>query len=373
MTRFQTFFLLALILGGAAVLFYQYGFYRTPLGSVDSIQNFAEGEVRETDGIKHSIDLDLVIVGNPRKDGIPAIDDPSYESVRAADVYLDDNGYGLMVEVGGRNRFYPYQILVWHEIVNDTLGGLDLAVTYCPLCFTGVAYEREIGDVLYDFGVSGKLYDNNLLMYDRQTDSYWSQALGEAVVGEMTGTELVRYGTLSMTWMSFKSEYPSGSVLSRDTGFSRDYTQDPYGPRGYYTSADILFPLSHEDDRLFSKEIVFGYQSDNAQMAFPSDSVKNVGFLQETVGDREILVFWDPNLEAVRGYSRVVGSSALDFEMLEDRLKDTQSGSLWNFDGEAVGGKYLGDELEALILEQAFWFSWVASHPETEVYTKESL
>jgi hypothetical protein len=353
-----------------ALIFYvQYGFFRGNHVATDDVITL-DGEIIETDGVLHSIPLEDIVVGNPQKDGIPAIDDPAYEGVYSADQYLDDNGYGLMVEVNGETRFYPYQILVWHEIVNDTLNGKRLVVTYCPLCFTGVAYERDVDGITYDFGVSGKLYDNNLLMYDRQTDSYWSQALGEVVVGELTGAELTRHPALTMTWKHFRENYGSGSVLSRDTGFSRDYTSDPYEPQGYYTNADVWFPLSNTDDRLYVKDIVFGYQNDVGQKAYPQDVVLDLLLMNDVVGEDAILIFWDPDIEAIRGFSREMeDGEVLEFELLDTILQDKASGSLWNFEGEAVGGAYLGAELVPITLEQAFWFSWVASHPETEVLT----
>lgn len=353
------------IVAAGLIFYWQYAQHRSPYIPetvvIDGIQ--------ETDGQKHSIPLEDIVVGNPQKDGIPAIDEPEYESIYSADLYLDDAGYGLMVEANGSVRFYPYQILVWHEIVNDRLGGIDLAVTYCPLCFTGVAYERDVDGETYDFGVSGKLYDNNLLMYDRQTDSYWSQALGRAVVGPLTQTELERYPSLTMTWATFKQNYPSGSVLSRDTGFVRDYTSDPYGPQGYYTNADIWFPLSNYDDRLFSKEIIFGYQNALGSSAYAQATVEDILIINDEVAGEPVLVFWDPDLETVRGYSRVLADGeVIEFDFVDTFLQDKTAGSFWNFDGLAVTGALAEAQLEPLILEQAFWFSWVASHPETEVY-----
>jgi hypothetical protein len=359
----------AFLVAVGLLFYFQYGYFRPEYAVVDE-PVFIDGEMFETDGVLHSIPLEDIVVGNPRKDGIPAIDEPAYEGVYTADLYLDDNGYGMMVEVNGEARFYPYQILVWHEIVNDTLNGKRLAVTYCPLCFTGVTYERDINGITYDFGVSGKLYDSNLLMYDRQTDTYWSQVLGEAVVGELTGTELVRHPSITMTWKQYRENYPAGTVLSRDTGYSRDYTSDPYEPQGYYTNADVWFPLSNTDDRLFVKEIVFGYQNDVAQKAYPQEVIEDQLIVNDVVGNEAILVFYDPDIEAIRAFSReMVDGEILEFELLDTILQDKASGSLWNFEGEAVGGAYLEAQLTPFVLEQAFWFSWVASHPETEVLT----
>jgi len=372
MTR-QTFLIVFALIAilSAGIIYYQYQFYRTPMTDSEELSEETQGEVQETDGVLHSIPLGDIITGNPAKDGIPSIDDPSYESVGAADLYLDDNGFGLAVEVAGSYRYYPYQILVWHEIVNDTFNGQDLLVTYCPLCYTGIVFEREVADEAVEFGTSGKLYNSNLLMYDRKTDSLWSQAMGEAVVGELTGATLTLYPSLTVSWADFKSEHPSAQVLSRNTGFDRDYTSDPYGPRGYYENASVWFPLSNEDGRAHPKTVVYGHRNDVAQKAYAAAAVEETTLLNDDVGPDSVLVFWDPNVNTVKGFSRQLDGDVLEFEQTDDFLTDTLTGSLWNYDGEAVSGDYRGRQLEVLPLENSFWFSWAATYPETELFISE--
>jgi len=198
----------------------EYGYFRTPINTP-----FMETEQTT---VFHSIPLSEIVQGNMQEDGIPSIDDPTFESVGLADVYLNDAGSGLMVQVDGRSRFYPFQLLVWHEIVNDTFRGKSLLITYSPLCAQGMVFERAIGEKEYTFGASGRLWNNNMLMIDHETNSLWSQALAEAVVGDRTGAKLVRYPTRIITWSTFKHVFPNGEVLSRETGSTRDYTQDPY-------------------------------------------------------------------------------------------------------------------------------------------------
>jgi hypothetical protein len=321
-------FIAALILAvGIMALF----FYRESLNrmSPEELPSMAiSDEVQETNGVKHLIPLSAAVSGGVARDGIPSIDDPQFESVAAADEYLNDDGEGLMVEVDGDVRFYPYQILVWHEIVNDTFGDRSLAITFCPLCYTGIVYDRDLdGDIgVVTFGTSGKLYDNNLLMYDRTTDTLWSQAYGKAVIGELTGTELEMHPALPMTWAAFKSAYPYGDVLSRDTGAVRDYTRDPY--REYYGTNDVWFPLSHMDDRLPAKTIVFGYANETGAKAYPIETIKKMGEITDSVGGEEITLLYNEELGTVE----VNGSS---------------------------------------VLVQSFWFSWAATHPETDVYVVE--
>ena len=216
----------------------------------------------------------VIIQGGVLKDGIPAITDPVFESVAAADVYLENDGRGIVVEENGYARFYPYQILVWHEVVNDTFRGDEILVTYCPLTFSSAVYDRTLGDEILSFGISGKLMDSNTLLYDTKTESLWSQLKGESVEGELEGLSLTRLSSETTTWSRFKTDYPYGDVLSAETGADRDYTQDPYDREGYYDSAAVWFVLSHEDVRLPAKTIVQGYEKDGVVIAYPADYVQ---------------------------------------------------------------------------------------------------
>ncbi|MEK7105689.1 MAG: DUF3179 domain-containing (seleno)protein [Patescibacteria group bacterium] len=183
-------------------------------------------------------------------DAVPAIDDPKFESVVNADAHLSDEGFGIDVTAGGTHRFYPFQILAWHQIVNDKIGAKNIAATYDPLCGSAIVYERGEDS----FTTSGSVYNNNLVMQDRATESLWLQLTGEAVSGSRSGSKLVSYPSTVMKWADWKAEYPSGDVLSRKTGAIRDYTSNPYA--GYESSPDIYFPLSQLDGTRPSKERV---------------------------------------------------------------------------------------------------------------------
>lgn len=268
MSRNTSIFLALFVLLVAGIFWYQYRFYRAPV------------EVPVDDARQ-------LVLGTAHKDDIPAIDEPLFESVASADVYLNDMGYGIAVVVGSRVRFYPFQILVWHEVVNDTLNGRDLLVTYDPLTYSSVVYDR-----IDTFGVSGKLWNSNTLLYDRTTESLWSQLRGEAIDGTLTGTTLTRYPARVMTWSDYKLEYSYGQVLSRNTGFDRDYTQNPY--EGYDESQAIWFPLDREDTRLAPKSLVYGASQGGTAMAFPVDSVSEFDTIQAILGEEEVLVpaYW---------------------------------------------------------------------------------
>jgi hypothetical protein len=176
---------------------------------------------------KPLVDPNEIIEGGPPPDGIPAIDRPRF--VRAADVrFLRDREAVIAVNVAGEDRAYPIRILIWHEIVNDTVGGIPVAITYCPLCNTAIVYDRRVGTDIVDFGTSGKLYNSDLVMYDRQTRSLWVQFLGRAVAGVQTGTQLRAYPAQTLSWGDWQKAHPTGWVLSKDTGFQRDYGLNPY-------------------------------------------------------------------------------------------------------------------------------------------------
>lgn len=267
MSRNSTIFFVLLFGVVVGIGWYQYRYYRTPVAIPQN-------------------ESPQIVLGTAHKDDIPSIDEPVYESIASADVYLNDAGYGIMVEVGSRARFYPFQILVWHEVVNDVLNGRDLLVTYDPLTSTTAVYDRTD-----TFGVSGKLWNSNVLIYDRATESLWSQLKGEAIEGSLLGLNLTRYPSQVMSWATFKVAKPNGQVLSRETGEDRDYTQDPY--EGYDESAAIWFPVDQEDARLAPKSLVFGVISDKTAMAFPVDSVEEFDTIQ-TIVEGKILVpsYW---------------------------------------------------------------------------------
>lgn len=208
----------------------------------------------EVDFSKHSIDLSDILNGGPGKDGIPALTNPMYVSHDQANV--DDDAEVMYVEHDGDERIYPYSILVWHEIVNDTVGGKPLAITFCPLCGSAIVFETEIEGEVLEFGVSGFLFESNLLMYDRnESESLWSQSLGEAVAGVRTGQKLVHHPVAVMTYRESKERFPQAQVLSENTGYSRDYTGNPYA--GYEDTEQTIFPVSVQDNRFPAKEVFY--------------------------------------------------------------------------------------------------------------------
>lgn len=219
----------------------------------------------ETDTSQRSIELSDILSGGPGKDGIPAIYEPAFTTIEEAD--FEDDALGIFVEFEGVRRFYPYAILVWHEIVNDHVGDTHFAVTFCPLCGSGIVFDRNVDSETLTFGVSGLLFESNLLMYDTKTESLWSQARNQAVVGPYTRTKLEILPMQLLTFDDVRSRYPNTSVLSKETGHRRDYERNPYS--GYEEDETLYFPVSVTDQRFNAKEIMYVIPFDGKSYAFP--------------------------------------------------------------------------------------------------------
>jgi Protein of unknown function (DUF3179) len=326
--------------------------------------------------IKHTVPLDKILSGGPPQDGIPSIDNPKFQSVQEADEILEDSELVLGLNINGDIRVYPLQILVWHEIVNDVVGDQPVAVTYCPLCFTNQVFNRTLNDGnTVEFGTSGKLYNSNLVMYDRKSNSLWSQALGEGIVGEYAGVKLERIPFDVAYWKEWKELYPESKVLSRDTGSVRPYGADPYGD--YYTNDLILFPVANDDKRLGLKEIIIGLENKDQYKAYKLQEIETKKVINDVIGeDKKIaLVSLEPFM--IRVFDRVIDGNDdgnkivvdLFYNETTNTLIDRVTGSELNFDGKFINKQLQGKKLERLPMDQGFWFEWAAFHPETEVFS----
>jgi len=264
--------------------------------------------------------------GGPPKDGIPAIDRPKFVLARAASMKPGERILG--VERNGEAKAYPVRILNWHEVVNDSVGGEPVAITYCPLCGSGVTFSRLVKGKRRSFGVSGLLYNSDVLLYDRETSSLWSQILGKAITGAAKGERLVIVPTAHTSWEDWLSRHPDTLVLSEDTGYARDYSRDPYA--GYDVNPLILFPVANSSSRFDSKEVVLGVEVGGERKAYPfAELAKTGGEVIDTIGGRGIRVLYDPRHRT----ARVLDAS--------------------------------GKELPGVM---AYWFAWYAFYPEGEVF-----
>jgi hypothetical protein len=341
----------------------------------------ADSEFR-TDFSKHSVPYGEILSGGPPKDGIPAIDDPEFVNVEKADEWLDDREPVVFVQAGEEARAYPIQILIWHEIVNDTVGGEPLLVSFCPLCNTAIAFKRTFDEQVLDFGTTGRLRYSNLIMYDRQTETWWQQATGDAIAGEFTGEQLEFYPAAMISWEDFKSSHPDGKVLSRQTGHSRNYGDNPYFGYDDIDQSPFLFSGA-TPDQLPPMARVLTVDLSNESVAYPYEALRERKVLNDTAGGEAIVVFWAEgtasaldtraipegrDVGAAVAYSRLLDGQTLTFKVAGEKILDEQTGSEWNILGQALAGELQGKRLTSIVSINHFWFSWAAFKPETRVY-----
>ncbi len=269
--------------------------------------------------------------GGPDRDGIPAISRPRFISAAQAN-FLDDADRILGINMQGEQKAYPVRILSYHEIVNDRFGDTAVLVSYCPLCGTGMAFLAARNGKDFDFGVSGLLYNSDVLLYDRQTESLWSQIRKQAIAGPLKGQYLKQIPLEHTSWSDWRARYPQTRVLSRNTGYQRDYSRSPYA--GYADSEQIMFDVSAINRRFHPKEWVIGVNINGVAKAYPfsvlSDSVRSGQHseLSDQVGGKNIRLVFD----AANRSGRVYAADTL--------LPSTTS----------------------------YWFAWYAFHPDTLIY-----
>ena len=336
----------------------------------------------KTDFTKHSVPLAEIMSGGPPKDGIPAIDKPELITISAADEWLTPKEPMVFFERNGDARAYPLQILIWHEITNDTVGGVPVAITFCPLCNTAIAFDRRVGARVLDFGTIGRLRFSDLVMYDRQTESWWQQATGEAIVGELTGTHLVPLPAQIISWDTFKRAFPGGRVLSRHTGYRRAYGQNPYAGYDSIDSSPFLY-RGPRDARLRPMERVVAVSVGTDDAAYPFGVLQKVHAVNDTVGGREIVVLFEDGVASALDQSSIAGSRDIGTAAVFERMvngktltftwnatgvSDQQTGSAWSILGGAVAGPLKGVRLTPVVHGQPFWFAWAVFRPHTRVY-----
>jgi hypothetical protein len=341
-----------------------------------------------TDFTKASVDYSEIISGGPGKDGIRSVDEPRYESIADARRWLSDRSPVISLDVQGAARAYPLAILMWHEIVNDVVGERPVVVTFCPLCNTALVFERRLDGVTHDFGTTGNLRFSDLVMYDRKTESWWQQATGEAIVGELSGARLTFLPAQILSLGDFAAAHPDADVLSRETGFDRAYGQNPYV--GYDTVDQDPFLFRGEvDGRLAPKERVVTVGDGGEAVAYPYSELRTVGVAQGTLDGAPYVVFWTPgtasaldgpaidegqDVGATGVYRTVVGGQRLTFARDGDEdgpIRDRETRSTWSIAGVAIDGELEGSRLGSVVHGDHFWFAWAAFAPETTIWTAE--
>ena len=264
------------------------------------------------------------------KDCIPSLDDPKFESTQEAS-WLQDSDVVFAVDYMGAQRAYPQRIMNWHEIVNDTIAGEPVAVTFCPLCGSALAFERKVDGVITEFGVSGKLHNSDLVMYDRYEGNLWQQITGVGIVGPAAqrNEKLQQIPIVTTTWGEWKKEYPDTEVLSRDTGHARDYDAYPYGT--YEQNDELYFGVENLDKKLQIKTVVYGIEVNGASKAYPESAFDEQSVITDIVGGTPV------------------------------RLEKTTEGKILITNTQTQ---------EEIIPIRLFWFAWASFHPDTQLYTQ---
>ena len=335
-----------------------------------------------TDFSRHTVPYDEILSGGPARDGIPPIDAPIFTTPEAASKWLGDQEPVIAFQLNGDARAYPLQILTWHEIVNDMVGRVPVTATFCPLCNAAIVFDRRLDGVVYDFGTSGKLRKSDLIMWDRQTESWWQQFTGEGIVGELAGKKLTILPSSIICFSDFRAASPDGKVLSIDTGFSRHYGRNPYA--GYDRADQPPFLFDGDlDGRLLPKERVATFTIGEVDAAFPFSTLENEKVVNYAVNGKDLVVFFKSGTvsaldkSSIKG-SRDVGATGLfeaqvdgrelTFRADGDRFVDNETGSVWNILGQAVEGPLTGTRLNPIIHANHFWFAWGAFKPDTLIY-----
>lgn len=318
--------------------------------------------------------------GGPPPDGIPSIDEPRFLPATEID-FVADREPVLALEIDGQARAYPVQILVWHEIVNDTVAGVPVAVTYCPLCNTAVAYDRRAAGRVLTFGTSGLLWNSALVLYDRQTETLWGQVTGEGIVGALTGVELDTFPVATVSWGDWRAANPDGLGLTRDTGHQRAYGRNPYPGHDDVSGEPFLFEGT-VDGRLTAMTRVVGVEVGDRAIAVPLVALREERVVAVDPGARPLVVLWEPGTASALDASEVaegedvgatgvfvaeVDGQPLTFDAAGVGFRDAETASTWDVLGRATAGPLAGAQLERIEHVDTFWFAWGAFHPDTAI------
>jgi len=368
-----TFLRMLLLIGGFAIQ------------SVISQQRPATGSIADefpkTDFTRAIISADEIISGGPPRDGIPALDDPDFIPASRAR-WLHAREPVIVVTVGDESRAYPLQILIWHEIVNDEINGKPLSITFCPLCNATLVFEREFDDQVLDFGTTGRLRMSDLVMYDRQTETWWQQFTGEGLIGKYAGRTLTEYPAAIVAFEDFRSAHPEGKVLSRRTGHNRPYGDNPY--RGYDRIDQSPFLFEGDlDPRLPPMERILAVRVGDTSRIYPFGRFEAGQVVNEEVAEKPVVVIAageafsaldreriarSRRVPSLNAFERRVGDRLLTFEMRDGEIFDIETESRWTPLGQAQEGPLAGEQLAGIPGGVHFAFAWLAFRPDTSIY-----
>ena len=336
----------------------------------------------KTDWSKHSVPLSEITSGGPSRDEIPPLDSPKFVSPAEAAGWVKGREPVVVFSLGSEHRAYPIQILIWHEIVNDQVGDTPVTITFCPLCNTAIVFDRRLDNRVFDFGTTGSLRKSDLVMWDRQTESWWQQATGTAIVGTLTGKTLNILPASIVSFDTFRAAFPNGRVLSKDTGYPRPYGDNPYLGYDEVDKPPFLF-VGQTDGRLPPKERVVTVRVGAETVAYPYPLLRKRRVVADLVGGTEIIVLYEPGTASPLDTPGIaegsdVGSTGVFWNDVDGRqltfsasgagFRDAETGTQWTILGSAESGPLSGRRLEPVIHGDHFWFAWAAFEPQTRIY-----
>jgi hypothetical protein len=350
-------------------------------------QSTRDKKVQKIDGWKtnigkRSIELDEIISGGPGKDGIPALVDPKFVSLEEAGKWLGEKEPVISLVIDGEARAYPLQILIWHEIINDEFNGVPVAVTFCPLCYSAIAFDRRLDGKTYNFGVSGMLRHSDMIMFDRETESWWQQITGEAIVGDLTGKELKQIPAQIVGFKQFAEAFPKGLVVSRNTGYNRDYGRNPYVGYDEIGKAPFLF-RGKLDDRLPPMEKIVVVEIGGVSKAYPRTITRKMRVINDEIKSNSFVIFHNDGANSALDAGRIsdskdigatgvfdseIDGKVLTFNFADGVFIDKETNSKWNIFGKAFAGKLKNKQLKPIKHGDYFAFAWLTFRPKTEIY-----
>ncbi len=307
-------------------------------------------------------------------DAIPPLNNPDYETVDEA-LWMHEDDVVIGYASGEEAWAFPIRIMNFHEMVNDTLGGEPVAVSYCPLCFCAAVYHRELEGRLLEFGNTNALFESDFVMLDYQTGSYWWQAKGEAIVGELAGKQLTLLPSITTTWSQWVELYPQTLVLSRRTGFVRNYNQDPFESfPAFLDRGNFAFPIwkAGQDDRFPPSTLMLTFAIENQLFALNVEDGEPAAYsAPPEFGSWQVLL--DPTVNAGAVYRSQLEGQAIQLTAQDDRWIDSGTGSEWNLAGEAVEGILTGSRLEPLPAKLMMWYQVTALDPDVRLMGQSAI
>ena len=339
-----------------------------------------------TDFTLSSIPLSEIVASGLGKDGFRSLENPEFEYAAEASSWLESSAPVIAVAIDGQAKAYPLQILMYHELVNDNLSNTAITITYCPLCNAAMVFNRLVDGQELEFGISGQVYASNMVMYDRQTESWWLQFTGEGIVGEYVGKELTLLPSQIVSFKQFAESFPSGQILSKETGFNKKYGTNPYlHYDSRLTPFNRFFPKP-SDPRLPALERVLGVVINDKVWAYPFSELRDQAFLQDKLSEEPVLIIGldgvasavdarqikdSVNTLAAAVYSRTLDNRVLEFSQTSAGIVDTQTQSLWNLFGRAIQGPLKGKQLIKIDKGVYFAFVWLDFYPQTQIFPEQ--